>query len=36
MNNDDLPDSSGHFGPYGGMFVGDPLMHALQALQQAY
>lgn len=31
-----LPDEHGHFGPYGGMFVADTLMHALKKLQQAY
>lgn len=32
----ELPDNTGHFGPYGGMFVADTLMHALQELQKAY
>jgi tryptophan synthase beta chain len=32
----DLPDSKGHFGPYGGVFVAETLMHALDELYQAY
>ncbi|WP_419418607.1 tryptophan synthase subunit beta [Legionella sp. D16C41] len=32
----ELPDNQGHFGPYGGVFVADTLMHALQELQNAY
>lgn len=32
----ELPDDRGHFGPYGGMFVADTLVHALQQLQKAY
>ncbi len=32
----DLPDSEGHFGPYGGTFVAETLMHALEQLRQAY
>ncbi|TAK40514.1 MAG: tryptophan synthase subunit beta, partial [Betaproteobacteria bacterium] len=32
----DLPDSRGHFGPYGGVFVAETLMHALAELRQAY
>jgi tryptophan synthase beta chain len=32
----DLPDARGHFGPYGGVFVAETLMHALAELQQAY
>lgn len=31
-----LPDKHGHFGPYGGMFVADTLVHALQDLQKVY
>lgn len=31
-----LPDATGHFGPYGGVFVAETLMDALEALQQAY
>jgi tryptophan synthase beta chain len=36
MNKKELPDERGHFGPYGGMFVADTLMNALQELEQAY
>jgi tryptophan synthase beta chain len=32
----DLPDSRGHFGPYGGIFVAETLMHALAELNAAY
>ncbi|MBM3339211.1 MAG: tryptophan synthase subunit beta [Betaproteobacteria bacterium] len=32
----DLPDAKGHFGPYGGIFVSETLMHALEALRDAY
>jgi tryptophan synthase beta chain len=32
----DLPDARGHFGPYGGVFVAETLMHALQELLSAY
>jgi tryptophan synthase beta chain len=31
-----LPDERGHFGPYGGIFVAETLMHALQELGDAY
>lgn len=31
-----LPDESGHFGPYGGLFVAETLTHALDELNQAY
>jgi tryptophan synthase beta chain len=31
-----LPDERGHFGPYGGVFVSETLMHALQELREAY
>ncbi|MEY5026838.1 MAG: tryptophan synthase subunit beta [Verrucomicrobiota bacterium] len=31
-----LPDTRGHFGPYGGMFVPETLMDALNALTQEY
>lgn len=31
-----LPDASGYFGPYGGRFVPETLMPALEELQQAY
>ena len=30
------PDASGHFGPYGGTFVAETLIHALEELKQAY
>jgi tryptophan synthase beta chain len=32
----DLPDSRGHFGPYGGVFVAETLIHALDELRQQY
>ncbi len=35
-NRFDGPDARGHFGPYGGMFVPETLMHPLQELRQAY
>ncbi|MCA1854843.1 tryptophan synthase subunit beta [Massilia oculi] len=31
-----LPDGSGHFGPYGGSFVAETLSHALAELNEAY
>ena len=31
-----LPDASGHFGPYGGRFVPETLMAALEELEKAY
>jgi tryptophan synthase beta chain len=31
-----LPDSKGHFGPYGGLFVSETLMAPLEELRQAY
>ena len=31
-----LPDASGHFGPYGGVFVAETLVHALDELKAAY
>jgi tryptophan synthase beta chain len=31
-----LPDARGHFGPYGGVFVGETLMPALAELREAY
>ncbi len=31
-----LPDARGHFGPYGGMFVPETLMHPLDELRAAY
>ena len=36
MSEQELPDSHGHFGPYGGRFVADTLMEALHQLQDAY
>jgi tryptophan synthase beta chain len=36
MSDKELPDDRGHFGPYGGMFVADTLVFALQQLQKAY
>jgi tryptophan synthase beta chain len=32
----DLPDERGHFGPYGGVFVAETLMHALDELTAVY
>jgi tryptophan synthase beta chain len=32
----DLPDASGHFGQYGGVFVSETLIHALDELKAAY
>ncbi|HXF66444.1 MAG TPA: tryptophan synthase subunit beta [Burkholderiales bacterium] len=32
----DLPDAGGHFGPYGGVFVAETLIHALEELKDAY
>ncbi len=32
----DLPDPSGHFGTYGGIFVAETLIHALEELKDAY
>jgi len=31
-----LPDEGGHFGPYGGSFVPETLMHPLEELREAY
>jgi len=36
MNPTAVPDASGHFGQYGGMFVPETLMTALQELEAAY
>lgn len=33
---DTYPDERGHFGPYGGRFVGETLMSAIYALEEAY
>jgi len=32
----DLPDASGHFGPYGGVFVSETLIYALEQLRDTY
>ena len=32
----DLPDAQGHFGPYGGIFVAETLIPALEELKEAY
>ena len=32
----DLPDGDGHFGPYGGVFVAETLIHALDELKREY
>ncbi len=32
----DLPDKMGHFGPYGGVFVAETLIEALEELNRAY
>ena len=32
----DLPDARGHFGPYGGVFVAETLIHALDELRDQY
>jgi len=34
--NQNLPDALGHFGPYGGRFVPETLMHPLQELEDEY
>ena len=34
--NPDLPDANGHFGPYGGVFVAETLMAALDELKHEY
>jgi tryptophan synthase beta chain len=36
MKSYDFPDASGHFGPYGGVFVSETLMAALAQLREAY
>jgi len=36
MNPYDLPDARGHFGPYGGAFVAETLVHAISELRAAY
>ncbi|MCB1756685.1 MAG: tryptophan synthase subunit beta [Gammaproteobacteria bacterium] len=34
--NPEMPDSSGHFGPYGGMYFAETLMDSVLELEQAY
>ncbi len=36
MQMHDLPDRNGHFGPYGGVFVAETLIHALDELRENY
>jgi len=36
MQTFNLPDSRGHFGPYGGRFVAETLIHALDELERCY
>jgi tryptophan synthase beta chain len=36
LENYDLPDAHGHFGPYGGVFVAETLIAALEELREAY
>jgi tryptophan synthase beta chain len=36
MTAESLPDTQGHFGPYGGRFVPETLMHPLQELEAEY
>ena len=36
INRESLPDSTGHFGVYGGVFVPETLMSALKELDEAY
>ncbi|WP_349744360.1 tryptophan synthase subunit beta [Roseateles cavernae] len=36
MQTYDQPDARGHFGPYGGRFVAETLVHALDELSEAY
>jgi len=36
MQMNELPDARGHFGPYGGVFVAETLIHALEELRDAY
>jgi tryptophan synthase beta chain len=36
VHDHDLPDASGHFGPYGGVFVAETLIAALDELKEAY
>lgn len=32
----EFPDATGHFGPYGGTFVSETLVHALEELKSVY
>src|ERR1039458_2200125 len=36
ITSDPVPDASGHFGPYGGRYVPETLMHPLQELETEY
>ncbi len=36
MNSHSYPDANGHFGPYGGRYVGETLMPAILSLEAAY
>ncbi len=36
MTRPSLPDATGHFGPYGGRFVPETLIHALDQLGAEY
>ncbi|MBC8056556.1 MAG: tryptophan synthase subunit beta [Rhizobiales bacterium] len=36
MSNYQQPDATGHFGPYGGSFVAETLVHALDELKRSY
>ncbi len=36
LDRNSLPDAAGHFGPYGGVYVPETLMTALQELERAY
>ena len=36
VHDPDLPDAAGHFGPYGGVFVAETLIAALDELREAY
>jgi tryptophan synthase beta chain len=36
VSNSNLPDAHGHFGPYGGRYVPETLMHPLQELEAEY
>ena len=36
VNYNQVPDARGHFGPYGGRFVSETLIHALDELESLY